>query len=184
MKFLKLALVYFTFLTSCNQTKKEAFNLNSFPNDWVRLTEKDGKLVVFNSCDAGNLMLTITKNKKHYDLLIHGEQDDAEYEIIETFKLNDTIFIKAKWKGSNEKQDFKFTWTDKQKKLGRFITIYSNSFISDNIFVTTDMQKNFDKLDQPCRECWGDECDELDKEDFNKNINDTIMKDYEKKNAL
>jgi len=175
MKLFGLTILLVTFLTSCIETRRETFNLNSLPNEWVRLTEKNGKLVVFNSCDAGNLQLTITKNKDQYDLLLHGEQDNSEYEIIETFKLNDTIFINAKWKRSNEKQEFKFFWADKQKYLGRFVTTYSNGFTSDNIFVTTEMQKNFEKIDQPCRECWGDECDEIENKEVNNDHNDNLI---------
>jgi hypothetical protein len=161
MKLLGLTISFLLLLTSCKDTNKESFDLNSFPNDWVRLTDKDGKLVVFNSCDGGNLLLTISKNSDHFELLLHGQQEDYGFEILETTQISETIFLKAKWKDSDEKQDFKFIWTDKEKGLGRFITTYSNGFTSDNLFVTSDKQNNFEKFDQPCRECWGDECDDI-----------------------
>lgn len=164
MKILGLTISFLLLFTSCKETKKETFDLNSFPKEWVRLTDKDGKLVVYNSCDAGNLLLTISKNRDHFELLLHGQQEDYDFEILETAQLNDTIFLKAKWKGSDEKQDFKFFWTDKEKGLGKFITTFSSGFTSDNLFVTGDKQTNFDKFDQPCRECWGDECDEIVKD--------------------
>ena len=164
MKILGLTISFLLLFTSCKETKKEIFNLNSFPKEWVRLTDKDGKLVVYNSCDAGNLLFTISNNRDHFELLLHGQQEDYDFEILETTQLNDTIFLKAKWKGSHEKQDFKFFWTNKEKGLGRFITTYSSGFTSDNLFVTGDKQTNFEKFDQPCRECWGDECDEKEKD--------------------
>lgn len=163
MKILGLTISFLLLLTSCKETKKETFDLNSFPKEWVRLTDKDGNLVVYNSCDAGNLLLTISNNRDHFELLLHGQQEDYDFEILETTQQNDTISLKAKWKGSDEKQDFKFFWTNKEKGLGRFITNYSSGFTSDNLFVTGDKQTNFDKFDQPCRECWGDECDEIEK---------------------
>jgi hypothetical protein len=162
MKILGLTLAFFILLTSCMEKKKETFDLNLLQNEWVRLTEKDGKLVVYNSCDAGNLLLTITKTKDYFDLLLHGQQEDYDFEILETSQINDTIFLNVKWKESDEKQDFKFFWTDKEKGLARFITTYSNGFTSDNLFVTKDKQTNFEKVDQPCKECWGDECDETE----------------------
>lgn len=164
MKILGLTISFLLLLTSCKQAKKETFELNSFPKEWVRLTDKDGKLVVYNSCDAGNLLLTISNKRDHFELLLHGQQEDYDFEILETTQLNDTIFLKAKWKGSDEKQDFKFFWANKEKGLGRFITTYSSGFTSDNLFVTGDKQTNFEKFEQPCRECWGEECDEIEKD--------------------
>jgi hypothetical protein len=83
MKILGLTISFLLLLTSCKETTNEAFDLNSFPKDWVRLTD-----------------------------------------------------------------------------LGRFISTYSNGLTSDNLFVTKDKQITFEKFDQPCRECWGDKCDE------------------------
>jgi hypothetical protein len=162
MKLIGLTISLLLLLSSCKEIKKEVFDLSSLPNDWVRLTEKDGKLVVYNSCDAGNMLLTISKNKNEFELLLHGEQEDYDFKILDATKLNDTTYLNVKWKDSDEKQEFKFLWTDKGKGLGRFITTYSNGFISDNLFVTNDKQTNFEKYDQPCRECWGDECDEIE----------------------
>ncbi len=150
MKLLGLTISFLLLLTSCKMTNKKAFDLNSFPNNWVRLTDKDGKLVVYNSCDAGNLLLTISKLNNHFELLLHGEQEDYDYKILEATRLNDTIYLKAKWKDSNEQQKFKFFWTEKKKGLGRFITTYSNGFTSDNLFVTKDKQITFENLDQHC----------------------------------
>lgn len=164
MKILGLIISFLLLFTSCKQAKKENFDLNSFPKEWVRLTDKDGKLVVYNSCDAGNLLLTISNKRDHFELLLHGQQEDYDFEILETTQLNDTIFLKEKWKGSDEKQDFKFFWANKEKGLGRFITTYSSGFTSDNLFVTGDKQTNFEKFEQPCRECWGEECDEIEKD--------------------
>lgn len=183
MKILGLTISFILLLTSCKETKKKTFELNSFPKEWVRLTDKNGKLIVYNSCDAGNLLLTISNNRDHFELLLHGEQEDYDFEILESAQLNDTIFLKAKWKGSDEKQDFKFFWTNKEKGLGRFVTTYSNGFTSDNLFVTGDKQTNFEKFNQPCRECWGDECDEIEKIDKPleaiKNVFDNYVKHQE-----
>jgi len=155
-----LGILTITFLvTSCIRNKKETFDLNSFPNEWIRLTEKDGKFVIFNSCDAGNLRLSITKNNANLGLLLHGEQEDYSFEIFEFAQLSDTIFLNTKWTDFDEKQAFKFIWSDKEQGLGRFITTYSNGFTSDNLFVTREKQGNFETYHQPCKECWGDECD-------------------------
>jgi hypothetical protein len=163
MKLLGLTISFLLLLTSCKETNKENFDLNLFPKEWVKLTDKDGKLVIYNSCDAGNMLLTISKKSDRFELLIHGQQEDYNFEILETTQLIDTIYIKAKWKDYDEEQEFKFYWKIKEQGLGRFNTTYSNGLKSDNLFVTREKQTNFEKFDQPCRECWGDECDEIEK---------------------
>jgi hypothetical protein len=162
MRISGLAIAIFFLLFSCKETKEEAADFGLLQNKWVRLTEKNGKLVVYHSCDAGNLLLTIAKDKSHSSLLLRGQQEDYDFDIIETFHRNDTIFISTQSKKFEYKQDFTFYWTDKQKSLGRFTATLSNGFALDDLFVTINNQTNYEKVAQPCRECWGDECDEMD----------------------
>lgn len=162
MKFLILSFSFFLLFTSCRETKETIFDLNSFPKDWVSLTEKEGKLVIYNSCDAGNLLLKISKNRNNFDLILYGQQEDYEFKVLKSSQLNDTIYFKTKWKNSKKKQDFKFFWINKENEIGKFITRYSNGYLSENIFVTNVKQTRFEKIDQPCKECWGDECDEIE----------------------
>ena len=159
-----LTLILLTFLISCKQGPAIPFDLNTFPKEWVRLTDKNDKLIIYNSCDAGNLLLTISKKGEKFGLLLHGQQEDYDYEILESTQLGDTVFIKTKWTDSDTKQDFKFFWTNKEKGLGRWITAYFGGKTRDYTFVLADRQNDFEKVDQPCRECWGDECDEIEKE--------------------
>ena len=163
LRVLILVLLFLGFITSCQKEKKDYFDLKKLPKHWVKLTKMGGELVVFNSCDNGNLLLTISKKTDKYKLLLHGQQEDSEFEIIESFRQNDTIIIKAKLEDSEEKQIFKFSWLDKNKGIGHWITTYSNDFTLDYIFVEENNQISFKKVEQPCRECWGEECDEAEK---------------------
>jgi hypothetical protein len=149
-------------LISCTEKKHEAFNLNNIPKDWVRLTEKDGNWIIYNSCESGNLLLTISKDD--CELLLHGQQEDYKFMILESSKINDTILINTKWKDADEKQLFKFYWADKSRSKGIWTTTYPNGNTAKNIFTERDKQKNYNVISQPCRECWGDECDEIEKE--------------------
>lgn len=167
MKLLSISITCLLAFTACKDTKKEALTLDTLPKDWVRLTEKDGHYIIYNSCDAGNLLIKISKKEKQFSLLLYGQQEDSEYEILESSERNDTLLLKAKLKEADEKQEFKFYWTDKAKGLGRFVTTFSSGFTSNNLFVSSDQQKKFKTVDQPCRECWGDECDEMEKENTN-----------------
>ena len=136
------------------------FELSTIPKRWVQLTEKDEKLIIYNSCDAGNLLITISDIDEEKELLLHGQQEDDHFIISTSHKANESIFINANRMDSNKKQTFKFTWIDKLNGIGRWETTYSNGTISDNIFVTNEHQLNFETVDQPCKECWGEECDE------------------------
>ena len=143
------------------QSNQLTVDLNTFPKDWIRLTEKNGKQVIYNSCEGGNLLLTFSKKSDHFELFAHGEQEDENFDIIESTQPKDTVYIKAKSLVSGNIVDYKFIWIDKEKGLGRFVTI-SKSYKSDELFVTSEKQSTFEVIDQPCRECWGDECDEIE----------------------
>lgn len=161
MKIFGFVLLFLLISPSCKEKYNEEFDLDTLPNHWIRLTEKDGNWVMFNSCYAGNQLITISKTKGRFEFLLHGEQEDSHLEILETTQRSDTVFIRTKLKNSDEEQVFKFYWTNIEMGLGRFITRYSNGFTSNELFVHRDKQTNFEKIDQPCRECWGDECDEI-----------------------
>jgi signal transduction histidine kinase len=161
MKLPYLILLFSILVSSCTETKKEEFELNSFHKDWVRLTEKEGKLIVFNSCDAGNLLLSISQKNNHFNLLLHGEQEDSDFEILESNQNNDTVILKTKDKETNENQNFKFIWVDREKGLGRWLITFPNGHTIDHFFVISDKQTKFDIITQPCEECWGEECEEL-----------------------
>lgn len=157
----RLTLFLLSIIAFCNQSTAVDFDLNTIPKEWVRLTDKNGKFIVYNSCDSGNLHLTISKKGEKFGLLLHGQQEDYDYEILESIEVLDTVFIFAKWVDSDKKQDFKFFWINKEKGLGRWVTQYSGGTLSDNTFIVAERQNDFEKVDQPCRECWGDECDTI-----------------------
>lgn len=162
MKIAVVAFAFFVLLISCKSNTNEPFDLKTFPKNWVQLTEKGGEFVVFNSCDAGNLMLTIRNDQNDFEILLHGQQEDYLLEILQAFQFKDTIFIETKLKESDERQDFKFFWINKQKGLGRWMTTFSNGQTSNHIFVLKEKQMNLKKVDQPCKECWGEQCDEIE----------------------
>jgi hypothetical protein len=157
----RLALVLLIIIAFFNQSTAGFFDLNTIPKEWVRLTEKNGKYIVYNSCDSGNLLLTISKKGEKFGLLLHGQQEDYQYEILESIEVLDTVFIYANWVDSNIKQDFKFFWTNKERGIGRWVMQNSRGTLFDNTFIAAERQNDFEKVDQPCRECWGDECDTI-----------------------
>ena len=101
----RLALVLLIIIAFFNQSTAGSFDLSTIPKEWVRLTEKNGEYIVYNSCDSGNLLLTIIKKGEKFGLLLHGQQEDYQYEILESIEVLDTVFIYAKLVDSNKNQD-------------------------------------------------------------------------------
>ncbi len=89
---------------------------------------------------------------------MYGTQEDYIFEIDRTYKINDTIFVESKWKDSKEIKNFKILW-DKDKHLIQT----EGNFDTWDLFVEEKNVSDYKVYIQPCRECWGDECDEIEK---------------------
>jgi hypothetical protein len=137
----------------------ESFSLDSFPKEWVNLTMYENRYVIYESCDAGNRLWRFSKNNGRYELLMYGTQEDYIFEIDKTYKINDTIFVESRWKDSKEIKNFKIL-RDKNKYLMQTL----GYFDTWDLFVEDQNTSAYEVYIQPCRECWGDECDELIKQ--------------------
>jgi len=62
-------------------------------------------------------------------------------------------------------QELKFIWTDKTRGIAKLISSCKAGITTDEIFVIAERQKDFPTVNQACRECRGDECDEIAKND-------------------
>lgn len=170
MKTFWLSIVLICTLVACkensktgNDNKEKPFDILSLPADWVTLKKTDSGMIVFNSCDGGNPILSLSKVKDTIGLLIHGSQEDYDYIVLGSELLEkDTVLVKVKWRNWEGNQDFKFVWVDKAKQVGKWITTFKGIGEVDYVCVNSVYQKNFKTVNQPCRECWGDECDEKD----------------------
>ena len=155
-----------------NNTKKQ-FNLSALPAEWIRLTKTDTGYIIYNSCDAGNLLFSITY-KPQPSLLMHGQQEDDSLDILDCYQVtNDTVILHARNRVYNKFQDVKFIWSNKEKQLGHFISIFPDGGRLDQLFVSDKKQKIFPVYNQPCRECWGDECDSI----VNKTTSQSVKSD-------
>jgi hypothetical protein len=155
-----VALILLIFSVTVNsQTVEKSFDLSTLPSDWVKLTETDSGLVIYNTCGAGNRLLTILQENDKYGILLHGLQEDYSYEVLEAHQFNEIIEIKAKWKDSEQLQNFKFSWLDRENGIGVWETTYFSGRFDKFKFSTFERQFYYPIVDQPCSECWGDECD-------------------------
>ena len=168
-----LILLIFSVTVNC-QTIEKSFDLGSLPYDWVRLTETDSGLVIYNTCDAGNRLLTILQEKDKYGILLHGLQEDYSYEVLDAYQVNDIIEIKAKWKNSEHLQNFRFSWFDRKNGIGIWETTYFSGRTDKYKFSTFERQFFYPIVDQPCTECWGDECDYVPIEKIKRIFSDYV----------
>ena len=177
MRILRLSILVIMILTSCKQNVEKEFDMKNLPTEWVKLTQTDTGLIVFNSCDAGNLLMTITNKNNKIGLFMHGQQEDYTFEILKAIQTkSDTVKIITKWTDSEDIIELKFFWIDQSKGLARLISKSTNGIASDEIFVAADRQKDFPTVDQPCRECRGDECHEFAKNDTINSADSTQTK--------
>jgi len=150
--------VFVLIVSSCTQKDNAQFNTQELETEWVRLTKTDSTYIVYNSCDAGNMHITL----KGENIILHGEQEDSEFTILEFLEVNKIItLVKTISKSSNEAQSFVFIWIDKEKGLGSWGTEFSNGHSWTYSFVLKDKASDYITVDQPCVECWGEECDDL-----------------------
>ena len=138
-------------LFSCNSRSESNFNLESIPSDWVNLTETDSGLIIFNSCNAGNLLIKV---KGDSEIIMYGVQEDYEFAIDKVRNSSDTAILDVHWKGTTDKERFKFHWDNKSKQVGKWQLLNSTVF---GYFVSNEKSKEHIVYDQPCIECWPEE---------------------------
>ena len=154
MKTLKI-LIFTLLIISCNPRNVD---ISTLPNDWVSLTELNGELVIYESCDEGNRLLKIINNDM---ILLHGTQEDYEFEIknIEKSK-NDTIKINSVWKSSTVEVNYKFYWKDKENELVVWKIEEKQNMGVNGLFISKNKSEKYKTIKQPCIECWSEEeCD-------------------------
>ncbi|WP_282080989.1 hypothetical protein [Aquimarina algiphila] len=128
--------------------------LKEIPKDWIALTQYNNQDVIFQPCDSENLSITIRKNANSYDLGISHGHDITFDSIIRITKKNNNYIFHC----SNTSNERLFSLTIINNKKG--IGLWKNDFIFKDgaKYVNRDRENLFQKIEQPCQECW-DDCD-------------------------
>jgi hypothetical protein len=129
-----------------------------FPSSWTMLTQREGKLVVFNPCDANNPVIEIRQDT----LYINFGQEEGFYNITSILKNDhDKVILVAKPDFGDNPDKFKVEFLDKERKQARWF-IWSNDSTAET-FTDTRFVNEYANIKQPCRECWGEDvCAEAD----------------------
>jgi len=154
MKLIFSALALWIIFPAC-QPERRTFDLTTLPPDWIYLTKTDSGNVIFNSCDGGNSLVTITRVQDSLGLFFHGEQEDLAFKVLSSSIGNgDTVVIQTSGPGASPPQIFTFLWTDIEKGLGLW---------NQRTYVASNHKADYKDIYQPCSECWED-CDDPPKD--------------------
>ena len=133
------------------KSKPAKEGITGMASKWSKLTEKDGKKVIFEPCDASNTAVKVDQEQKMITYM--GGQEAIEYPYSEAeqkddgsviFKLNEgeTISVSSP-NASTSEWDLLFE--------GKIVMTHS------------DNPEKYEVFEQPCLECWGpEECDEME----------------------
>ncbi len=150
----KIVLLLAAVIMAMPTKAQTAADVASLPSDWTRLSEMDKELVVYNTCDGGNLQLRLYKegNGAWY-ILAHGQQEDYLLEVKKITGSKNMVFD-CVWEGTEDPQQFIFSWVDKAKGLAKWEAI---GWDWDHTFVSLWNEVDHLHIMQPCIECFDEE---------------------------
>ncbi|MCK9638667.1 MAG: hypothetical protein M0R39_02070 [Prolixibacteraceae bacterium] len=137
-------------------------------NHWFNLTNKNGKLVLFERCDAEIPQIIIDPEKREMTMK-YGNEDAI-------FKINNTTYISDKELNINiiysifgrpQETTVKVIFIDIEKRITKWsFTLIDGKTVLENeyLMVSEAKSKNYKTIKQPCLECWPKEiCDSINK---------------------
>ncbi len=176
MKYLLYPIFPLLMFASCSNGVKY-FDVGELPQDWIALTETDSGMVIFNPCDHINEEIRLIETDS-VTLLQHLEGHEATMgKIVHTYKTpEDTIMLDVDWIDWDKSAVYKFTWIDQSKGIAEWVAIYNNrEYYSTMVIKEHEME--YPTVEQPCIECWGDECELWDRDDAIEDIR-KVYEDY------
>lgn len=83
------------------------YDLTEWPLNWTRLTKTDSTAIIFESCDGGNMLITV--NPIDSLILFHGQQEDITYQYLES-RISTDSTIHFIFGEDRIKDSFSFSW--------------------------------------------------------------------------
>ncbi len=136
------------------EVKEQILTLSDFPNQWVMLTPTDSGQVIFNPCDAENPQLQFLEEDGYmylHEILGQEAEGYTVEEAVQTSTGEMRFSVTSTLSGAH--QTIVFNYTNKDQLVGR----WSGISHSEYEFVAATNIKTFHAIDQPCKECWGEE---------------------------
>src|SRR5688572_8142180 len=74
-----------------NAHSPDSVSADDFPSSWTKLTDQNGKLVIFHPCDANNVMVEV----RHDTLYLNWGEEEAFYMITSMRREQNKIILMA-----------------------------------------------------------------------------------------
>ncbi|CAA0221580.1 hypothetical protein V2595_14970 [Tenacibaculum maritimum] len=159
-------------LVSCS-SKGQQVDLHKKNYEFINLTKRQNKLIIYKPCDANVERIIIRK-----DTLIITTHQDGVYKkaILKKERINESEFL-ITYNLTEDRPDT--VRLKKEKQLWN---------IDGSLFVESKLKQNYKYIEQPCIECFSkEECDDFGKNDSVEQ-NDKVFvlntDSYNKKNAV
>lgn len=177
MKNLLPVFLFASILISCQESQKTIQERSNTPSDipvnneqvdpstfmkgiegnWKQLTERNGKLVAFYPCDADNGTVEVRKDSGQYEMVLGFGHDAMLYTVTSMRNVDGGVMLIGKYidlEGSeNDSTLIKF---DKEKNI-LSLDSYENGKIAITRIYTQEDNNSYEKIEQPCRECFTEE---------------------------
>ncbi|UKN03798.1 hypothetical protein K6119_09875 [Paracrocinitomix mangrovi] len=148
---------------SIDIAKFQPYELDEFPKNWIQLTKTDSSFIIYESCDMGNGMISITEVENNWTILLHGTQEEFKFKIINSrISSSGEILINSESFETNEKLNCSISWNEKYSGVAAWKFNWENGHSTINDYVNSEFEKEFEKVEQPCTDCWSQEdCDAM-----------------------
>lgn len=160
-----IAIIFLSLLIGCQSKDYDKFEdislSDNFQKDWYMLTERDSGYTIMNPCDAENRRQQIIGDT----MIVYGGHELDKYLITSIKKnLRDKYLFSTINLLGNDIQSFYFSYVDYESGIGYWKTTKEPvNLKKDLLFISAKDTSNFKVTNQPCVECWGEECDEIEK---------------------
>lgn len=161
MKFFYLSIILLIFFSNCKNEQSKHNNVTSIhnPNDEIEfdnnlynlLTINRNDTIIFNPCDANNKTIEVINDT----IIVDYGQEIIKYYIVKKNKTSNS----TKYKLRNFSEKIVFEEQIINQNLSYWI------FENDK-YLFSKKTNRYKTLNQPCKECWGDECDDIDMNNF------------------
>jgi len=126
---------------SCTNKGKvagEVYDVKLLPSKWVELSVVDGKQVI---CMEADIIMINDEELIHY-FVSPGEK--SMFEVIDSYRNNDTVKIHVKWKHGEGEMYLKLVWLDKDRGIAQWF--YGDEDNTGYIFVADEKSGDFEKI--------------------------------------
>ncbi|NQY05895.1 MAG: hypothetical protein HRT68_06750 [Flavobacteriaceae bacterium] len=142
------------------QKQSKQVRFPDIPRNYIALTEQKGKTIIFNPCDAANHQVKIDEKDGTIQIYYLEGQEATLLEVESVSKTEKGYAFGGIIYGEFYDKAMEVTPLDTAYEMVNWTL---SAFDGNRTMIFTDAQykTNYEVVDQPCKECWGDDCDDM-----------------------